>query len=157
MELDEKQRNIMRVLQKDAKKSLRDICNELDYPLSTVYSRIQRLEEEEVIEGYKTVFNAKKLGLPMTAFILVRLRFRDIGSKESYNFKEIANKLAQIREIQEVHMMAGDWDILIKFRARDAESVGEFVMEKLRTMEGIERSLTCIVFNTMKDTTDLPI
>jgi DNA-binding Lrp family transcriptional regulator len=133
MEYDDKQKEIMRIMQMDAKKSLRDISNELDYPLSTVYSRIQKLEEEKVIDGYKTVFNPIKLGLPTTAFILIRVKFREPGSKESYNFREIADKLAKIHEIQEVHMMAGDWDIFIKMKAADTKKVGEFVMDRLRT------------------------
>ena len=157
MSLDEKQREIMRVLQNDAKKSLREISDELDYPLSTVYSRIQKMEEDELINGYKTVFNADKIGLPTTAFILIRVRFRDSGSKESYEFREIAARLAKIPEIQEVHLMAGDWDIIIKYRAKDTKAVGDFVMDRLRTIEGIDRSLTCMVFDTVKDTTDLPI
>lgn len=157
MAFDEKQREIMRVLQMDAKKSLRDISDELGYPLSTVYSRILKMEEDGIIDGFKTVFNAEKIGLSTTAFILIRVRFRDSGSKESYEFREIAARLAKISEIQEVHLMAGDWDIIIKFRAVDTKAVGDFVMDRLRTIEGIERSLTCMVFDTVKDTTDLPI
>jgi DNA-binding Lrp family transcriptional regulator len=157
MEFDDKQREIMRVLQRDAKKSLREISDELDYPLSTVYSRILKMEEEGFINGYKTVFNAEKIGLPTTAFILIRLRFREPGSKESYEFREIADKIAKIPEIQEVHMMSGEWDVIVKYRAVNSKEVGAFIMDRLRKIEGVERCLTCMVFDTVKDTTDLPI
>ncbi len=157
MVIDEKQRKIIRELQKDAKQSLRDIGETLDLPVSTVYSRIQKMEDDKTIDGYKTVFNAEKVGLPSTAFILIRLRFSDLVNKAPYDFKEIAEKLAQLEEVQEVHLISGEWDMVVKVRGPSTKDIGQFVVDNLRTIEGVERCVTFMVFDSIKETTDLPI
>ncbi|MEW6070473.1 MAG: Lrp/AsnC ligand binding domain-containing protein [Candidatus Thermoplasmatota archaeon] len=59
--------------------------------------------------------------------------------------------LANLPEVQEVHIIAGEWDILIKLRAKDVDSIGKFVVDKMRAIKGIEKTLTCIVFETLKE------
>ncbi len=157
MVIDEKQRKIIRELQKDSKKSLRDIGATLDLPLSTVHSRIQKMEKDKLIIGQKTLFDAKKLGLPATAFIFVRLGFKDEEGKRASDYMKIIDKITAMPQVQEVHLMAGDWDIFIKVRAESTNAVGRLVMDDLRSIEGVDRCLTNMVFETAKETTDLPI
>jgi len=54
-------------------------------------------------------------------------------------------------------MMAGEWDFMVKIKARDSGEVGRFVMDKLRLVQGVERCLTCMVFETVKESGDIPI
>ncbi len=157
MVLDDKQKQIIRELQKDAKQSLRDIGETLDLPVSTVYSRIQKMESDNVIDSYKTVFNAEKVGLPSTAFILIRLSFSDPIDKKPYDFRDIAEKLALLDQVQEVHLISGEWDIVVKIKGPSTKDLGQFVVDNLRTLEGVERCTTFVVFDSVKETTDLPI
>lgn len=157
MEFDEKGRKIMRILQRDANSSYRGIAKEISCPVTTVYSRVKRHEEAGVISAYKTIFDPAEVGLPTTAFILVRVKFREPGIKDPYDFRKIATEVAKLREVQEVHMMAGEWDFMVKVKAVDTEEVGRFVMDKLRLVDGVDRSLTYMVFKTMKESGDLPI
>ena len=157
MVLDEKQRQIIRELQKDAKQSLRDLGETLNLPVSTVYSRIQKMENEKIIDSYKTIFNAEKVGLPSTAFILIRLRFSDLVNKIPYDFREIAEKLALLDEVQEVHLITGEWDMMVKVKGPSTKDIGQFVVDNLRTVEGVDRCTTFVVFDSIKETTDLPI
>lgn len=60
-------------------------------------------------------------------------------------------------EVQEVHIITGDWDILIKVKDRDVAAIGRFVVDKLRTVRGIEKIITCMVFDTAKETHDMAI
>lgn len=157
MKLDDKQRSIIRELQRDSKKSLRDIGNTLSLPLSTIHSRIQKMEKEEYITGHKTVFDARKLGLPTTAFIFVRLNFTEEEGRRAQDYMNIVDQITDNPHVQEVHLMAGDWDIFIKLRAESTQAVGRLVMDELRSIEGVDRCLTNMVFETVKETTDLPI
>jgi len=63
--------------------------------------------------------------------------------------------VARFPEVQEVHIITGDWDLLIKVKERDVASVGGFVVDKLRTVRGIEKTLTCMVFEAVKETLSL--
>lgn len=52
-----------------------------------------------------------------------------------------------------MHIITGDWDILIKVKAEDVDAVGNFVIDKLRLVKGIEKTLTCMIFHTEKEST----
>ncbi len=126
-------------------------------PITTVYSRIKRLEDSGVIRGYKPVLDAARLGRPTTAFILASITYRTPGVEETLDQRLIAQEVARFPEVQEVHIITGDWDLLIKVKGRDVADIGRFVVDKLRTVRGIEKTLTCMVFDTAKETLDLPL
>jgi len=65
--------------------------------------------------------------------------------------RKVAKEIAHFPEVQEVHIISGDWDILIKAKARDVDSIGKFVVDKLRLVQGIEKTLTCFVFESEKE------
>lgn len=65
--------------------------------------------------------------------------------------------MASFPEVQEVHIISGDWDLLIKVRTTDIDAVGRFVVDKLRTVRGIEKTVTCMVFDTAKETTEINV
>ncbi|MFQ6054209.1 MAG: Lrp/AsnC family transcriptional regulator [Candidatus Bathyarchaeia archaeon] len=157
MAVDERDIEILRLLQEDAKASAREISRRLECPITTVYSRIKRLEDAGVVEGYKPVLNAAKLGRPTTAFILASITYRTPGVEEPLDQRQIAREVARFPEVQEVHIITGDWDILIKVKDRDVHAIGRFVVDKLRTVQGIEKTLTCMVFDTVKETLDISL
>ena len=55
--------------------------------------------------------------------------------------------------MQEVHIITGDWDLLVKVRAASVDAIGKFVVDKLRLISGLDKTLTCMVFETVKETT----
>ncbi len=154
--IDEKDAEILRLLQKDCKISARKIAEELESPITTVYSRIKRMEEYGIIKGYKAVLDAGKVGLGTLAFILVSFTYRqeDRGASSQ---RDVAKKIAMLPEVQETHIITGDWDILLKVRVKNVEELGRFVIDRLRTIKGVEKTLTCVVLSTLKETIDIPV
>jgi DNA-binding Lrp family transcriptional regulator len=71
--------------------------------------------------------------------------------------RSIAREVGRFPEVQEVHIITGDWDLLIKVKERDVISMGDFVVDKLRAVRGIEKTLTCMVFDAVKETQYLPL
>jgi DNA-binding Lrp family transcriptional regulator len=155
--LDEKDVEILRMLMADAKTPVKDIAARIEAPITTVYSRIKRLEDTGVIRGYKTVVDAAKLGRPTTAFIFASFTYRPPGAARDLDQRETARMVAKFPEVQEISIITGDWDFLIKVKERDVSSVGSFVVDKLRTVQGISKTLTCMVFDSVKETTDIPL
>lgn len=154
---DELDKEIMRILQDNAKASAKEIGSIIDRPITTIYSRINRLEENGVITGYKTILNDKALDRPTTAFILASFTYRTPGREETLDQREVATEVAEFPEVQEVHIISGDWDYIIKVKEKDVAAVGDFVVDKLRTVRGIDNTLTCMVFNSVKESSDIPI
>ena len=155
--MDERDLEILRLLQRDAKASAREISRRIGSPITTVYSRIKRLEDSGVIKAYKPILDAAKLGRPTTAFIFASFAYRTPGVEEPLDQRHIAREVARLPEAQEVHIITGDWDILIKVKERDVAAIGRFVVDKLRNIRGIEKTLTCMVFGTAKETLDIAI
>lgn len=156
MSIDEKDKEILHMLIQDAKVSVKDISLRLDSPITTVYSRIKRLEDIGIIKSYKPILDAGKLGRPTTAFIFAQFTYRPIGVDKDLDQRQCAREVAKFPEVQEVHIITGDWDFLIKVKEKDVASVGQFVVDKLRTVKGISKTLTCMVFDSLKETQDIP-
>ncbi len=155
--LDEKDREILRMLMDDAKVSAKDISSKIDSPITTVYSRIKRLEDSKVIRGYKPMLDAGKLGRPTTAFIFVSFTYRPPGTDKDLDQREVAKRVGRFPEVQEIHIITGDWDFLIKVKEKDVNAVGKFVVDKLRTVPGISKTLTIMVFDAVKESMDVPL
>jgi len=79
------------------------------------------------------------------------MRFAYILIKaESGKIKEVADQLAEIEEISEVHSMSGPYDILTKVRVDQYEDLGDMVPGKIQKISGIRETNTFLVFNIFK-------
>jgi len=154
-ELDEKDLAILTLLQKNCKMTAREIARKIDSPITTVFAKMRRMEQQEVIKEYKAILDSKKLNFGTTAFILASFSYRN--GETPLSQRVIAEQIAKFPEVQDVHIISGDWDILIKIKEESVDAVGNFVIDKLRTVKGIEKTLTCMVFDTQKEATELTL
>ncbi|MEM2202494.1 MAG: Lrp/AsnC family transcriptional regulator [Candidatus Bathyarchaeia archaeon] len=155
--LDEKDLAILDLLQKNCKMTAKEIARKINSPITTVFAKIKRMEQQGIIKEYRAILDHKKLDFGVTAFILASFSYRTSKEEVPLSQRAIAEQISKFPEVQEVHIISGDWDILIKVKDKDVDSVGRFVIDKLRTVKGIEKTLTCMVFDTLKETTTIPI
>jgi Lrp/AsnC family leucine-responsive transcriptional regulator len=156
MKLDSTDIRLLNFLQQDSKKTAKQLGLALDTPVTTVYAKIKRMEELGLIRGYRAILDGSRLGFTATAFVLATFSYRSLGITETtLSQREVAKQVATFPEVQEVHIISGDWDLLIKVRTTDIDAVGKFVVDKLRTVRGIEKTVTCMVFNTTKETLEI--
>ena len=155
--LDEKDRAILTLIQGNCKLTAKQISKKIGSPITTVFAKIKRMEKLGVIEEYRAILDAKKLNRGATAFILASVSYRNGGNGALISQRDVAEHIAKFPEVQEVHIVAGDWDLLIKLKAETVDAIGKFVIDTLRIVKGIEESLTCMVFETCKETTNIPV
>jgi len=155
--LDNKDLAILRLLQENCKLSTRELASKVGSPVTTVYAKMRRMEDLGLIKGYKAVLDGDKLGVGTTAFILTSVAYRQTDRETLLSQREIAKEASKFAEVQEVHIITGDWDLLIKVKAEDVGAVGRFVIDKLRTIKGIEKTLTCVVFDTVREGLAIPV
>ncbi|HOE52382.1 MAG TPA: Lrp/AsnC family transcriptional regulator [Methanomassiliicoccales archaeon] len=144
--LDDKDRAILSALEKDSRRSTKAIAKDLNIPRATVHERIRRMMERGVIKGFTVVPDFGKLGEPVTAFILVSFLPNNHISQ-----RELAEKIGRLEGVHAVHLISGEHDILLKVRGESMERIGDLVIDKLRQMDGVGRTLTCTCFSTVKD------
>ena len=155
IKIDRKDVEILKLLQEDCKRPMKEIARKIDSPITTVYAKVKRMEDLGIIKHYKAVLDAKKLDKGTTAFILVSFGYRAPGIEKPLDQREIADKIAKFPEVLETHLISGNWDILIKIKAKNVDEVGKFVIDKLRKVEGIEKTLSCMVYGTAKESLDV--
>lgn len=152
---DPKDIEILKMVQENCHLTAREISERIDLPITTVFAKIKRMERLGIIKAYHAVLDAVKLDMATTAFILASFAYR--RGRRALSQRKVANEIAQFPEVQEVHIISGDWDILMKVRSRDVDSIGKFVVDKLRLVDGIEKTLTCLVFESQKESTAISL
>jgi Lrp/AsnC family transcriptional regulator, leucine-responsive regulatory protein len=157
VKLDEKDLAILTLIQENSKLTANQIAKKINTPITTVFAKTKRMEEMGIIKQYRAILSAEKLNLGTAAFILAAVSYRTKNDDETpISQRKVAEEIARFPEVQEVHIITGDWDLLVKLRAENVDAVGKFVVDKLRLIKGLDKTLTCMVFETVKESTSLP-
>jgi DNA-binding Lrp family transcriptional regulator len=157
LNLDEKDLEILRLTQRNCKLTAREIARKIGSPITTVFAKIKRMEQVGIIKEYRAILDPRKLDHGTAAFIFASVSYGSRNSENILTQRDIAKEIAKFPEVQEVHIITGDWDLLIKLRGKDVDTLGRIVIDRLRLVKGIEKTLTCMVFETTKETTEIPI
>jgi Lrp/AsnC family leucine-responsive transcriptional regulator len=155
IKLDEKDVAILALIQENSNLTAKQIAKKINAPITTVFAKTKRMEEIGIIKEYRAVLASEKLGAGTTAFILASVSYRAKADNSPVSQRAVAEEIAKFPEVQEVHIITGDWDLLIKLRAESVDAIGKFVVDKLRLISGLEKTLTCMVFETVKETTKI--
>lgn len=141
---------ILTLMQEDGRITNAEIARRVGMVPSATLDRIRKLESAGIIQGYQVMIDPQALGLMVTAFIFV-------DADESSTDWSVAEKLAEIAEVQEVHYIAGEDCYLTKVRATDTEALGHLVRDQIGAIEGVTSTRTSIVMTTIKETSVLPL
>ncbi|MDD4239310.1 MAG: Lrp/AsnC family transcriptional regulator [Desulfotomaculaceae bacterium] len=132
---------IMKSLQENARSSYQDIATQIGVSRVTVYERIRKLIESGIIEGFHMRVNARKIGYNVTAIVgLITVQ----GNKANRTTEE----LQQITEVEEVHVVTGRYDYLVKVRALDNEDLQNILLNKIDQVYGFRRAETMVVLSS---------
>jgi Lrp/AsnC family leucine-responsive transcriptional regulator len=154
--LDEKDLAILQLIQENSKLTAKQIARKIDSPITTVFAKTKRMEELGIIKQYRAILSPEKLNLATAAFILASVSYAAKSDGAPISQRAVAEEISRFPEVQEVHIITGDWDLLVKLRAENVDAIGKFVVDKLRLIKGLEKTLTCMVFETVKETSSLP-
>jgi Lrp/AsnC family transcriptional regulator, leucine-responsive regulatory protein len=153
--LDEKDVAILTLIQENSKLTARQIAQRINAPITTVFAKTKRMEELGIIKEYRAILTPTKLNSGTAAFILASVYYRVKADDIPVSQRDVAEEIGKFPEVQEVHIITGDWDLLVKLRTQSVDAVGKFVVDKLRLIKGLEKTLTCMVFETVKETTKI--
>jgi Lrp/AsnC family leucine-responsive transcriptional regulator len=155
IKLDEKDMAILSLIQENSKLTARQVAQRIDVPITTVFAKTKRMEELGVIQHYRAILAPETLDAGTAAFVLASVSYRTKVGEVAISQRTVAEEIAKFSEVQEVYIITGDWDLLVKLRAESVDAVGKFVVDKLRLISGLEKTLTCMVFETVKETTEI--
>lgn len=165
--LDEIDKEILRVLQENCDMSLKQIKNKVEanlrkrgvrkrVPRTTVHSKIKRLEELEIIESRKAILDHELLGKDVIAFVFLNYeRIEDLERGKSAEV--VIENLMTLPGVQEIYTVAGEQDMLLKFKTDSVRSLARTVLDNIREQEGVTASVTSIVLRKHLETTKVDI
>ncbi|MBI4020650.1 MAG: Lrp/AsnC family transcriptional regulator [Candidatus Aenigmarchaeota archaeon] len=145
--LDEKDRKILELLRQNAKLTTQQISKKTLIPITTVHNRIKKMESTGIIKGYTVLVDHKKLGKDVLAFILLAVSYV-LPSGKKISQADLAKAIGRMPEVEEVHIVTGGTDIIIKIRVKDMDELNTFVITRLRNLEGVENTQTIIALST---------
>jgi Lrp/AsnC family leucine-responsive transcriptional regulator len=149
--IDETDRKILSLLQDNARMTQAEIAKAVGLAPSAVLERMRKLEARGAIRGYVALVDPHVVDQRMLAFVAVRTS--TMGQEEI----GVADRLAAIPEVLEVHFVAGDDCLLLKMRARDAEHIGELLRNQVGTVPGVRSTRTTIVLGSTKESPRIPV
>ena len=144
--LDSTDMKILDVLSKNSDFSVRKISKKLLIPVTTVHHRLKKLNEFGVIKNYSITIDHKKLGNDICAYVLIKIDY-DILKQKKITQQEIAKKLKHLGNIENVALITGVRDILLKVRTKNISELNKFITQYLRNVESVESTETLIVLD----------
>jgi DNA-binding Lrp family transcriptional regulator len=64
--------------------------------------------------------------------------------------RDLAEQISKIQGIEEVHIISGEWDIIAKVRSSSIEDIGDLILDRIRALEGVGSTITCVSFSVVK-------
>lgn len=150
--LDRTDRRILQILQGQGRISNVDLARQVNLSPTPCLERVRRLEREGVITGYMAVIDAEKVNLGMAIFVEVRL---DHTTPEA--FQRFRSAVADLDEVTECYMIAGEFDYLLKLQVPDVTAYRRFMNEALPMLPDVLHTRSYIVVEQLKGNAPLPL
>lgn len=144
--LDQFDRVIVSILQTEGRITLTELASRVGLTKTPCAARVKRLEAEGYILGYKAIVDSEKLGLGHLAFVEVKLDNTKLAALEAFN--EAARK---IPEIEQLHLIAGPFDYLVKVRTADINAFRLVLGEKLSALPHVSHTSSFVSMATVVD------
>jgi Lrp/AsnC family leucine-responsive transcriptional regulator len=150
--LDETDRRILRVLQKQGRITNADLSEQVNLSPSACHRRVQRLEEDGFIAAFVALLDARKLGRPTTVYVEITL----ISQAEDV-LDAFERAVARVPDLLECHLMAGSADYLLKIMVQDTEDFARIHRQYLSRLPGVRQMQSSFALRTVVKTTALDV
>ena len=142
MRFDEKDQQILRHLLTDSRQSARQLAMRLGISTVTTISRMKKLHDEKIIQGYSVLLDHELLGYDLTAIVEI--------STTQGKMLEIENEISKHENVIAVYDITGETDILLIAKFKERKLLSDFV-KSLSALPNVEKTITHIVLNTIKE------
>ena len=146
--MDAEDREIIDMLQRHARVSQQEMAEAVGLSQPAVAERVRKLEQRGVITGYSARVNAVELGKDVTAFIGVNI-------EHPKYFESFAKRVLALPDVLECHRVSGSDSYLLKVKTANTRSLDALLVEGLRTIPGVTRTLTTLVLASIKEDTHI--
>lgn len=151
-ELDRIDRQILSILQRDARIANTELADEIGLTPAPTLRRVRRLEEEGVIHHYVALLNPKLVNRDLMVMVRVTL---DKQTKQG--FQDFAEQMRARPEVLECYLCLGGTDYFLKVATRDLMEYQRFLVDVLAANPLVQHTDSILVVKQEKQTTALPL
>jgi Lrp/AsnC family leucine-responsive transcriptional regulator len=135
VEVDDLDLALLRALATDARQSQRALARKIAMSPPAVADRLARLERSGVIRGYQVDIDWGALGFPVVVYLAVT-------AGEGMDLSEIIRAIAALPEAEDMSVVTGSLDLLVRLRVRDHSHLRELLLTKIFQVNGVQRTET---------------
>ncbi len=135
--IDERDRRILQVLQRDARATFADIGERVGMASSTVHDRVRKLEQAGVIRGYRADVDPERLGLFVSALV-------SVTPLDPTQPDDVPERVIEFDEVEACHSVAGDENYVLKVRTSTTAEL-EDLLRRLREKAGVLTRTTVVL------------
>ncbi|RLF04370.1 MAG: AsnC family transcriptional regulator [Thermoprotei archaeon] len=146
--LDEIDKELLRILQDNAKTPYSKISKRLGVSEATVHLRIRKLLKRGVIKRFQAIVDPEKVGKGTVAIIAL--------TADPRKYEEVLEKLKEIPDVYEIYDVTGEYYTILKVRVGSREELTK-ILDEIGRIEGVESTRTMFVLRTIKEETRLVI
>ncbi|SEK49628.1 Lrp/AsnC ligand binding domain-containing protein [Roseivivax marinus] len=144
--LDRFDHAILSTLAEQGRISITELARRIGLSKSPTQARLRRLEETGAIRGYRAILDPIRLGLDHVAFVEVRLTDTREDALAAFN-----DAVARIPEIEQAHLIAGNFDYLLKVRTGSMRAYRAVLAESISTLPYIASTSTYVAMQAVKE------
>jgi DNA-binding Lrp family transcriptional regulator len=146
VDLDRINKKILRELESDGRMSNTDLAERVGLSPSACLRRVQELERQDLITGYKALVNPAARGVGVTVYVSVGLTEHGKGKLESFQ-----KAIARVQEVRECHVVTGSFEFLLRVEVADLEAYKNVHTEVLADIPNVASIVSNIVLDSPKD------
>jgi DNA-binding Lrp family transcriptional regulator len=140
--LDALDLRILLLLSENARLSIRGVAREIGMSAPSVAERISRLEQSGAIRGYRAIIDPRALDAPLVVYV-------GAIAVQGTDQQKVVQALRELVEVEDVRIVTGAHDMLIRLRVRDTEHLRECLFERIWNIKGLERTETYVGIDEM--------
>ena len=143
---------ILAALQQDARITNQTLADELGMSASPCWRKVRKLEDDDVIQGYRAVLDRRKIGLGVMVFIRV-----SIDSHSEAEARKFEREVIELEDVVACYSIGGDADFLLQVVAGDLDTYADFSMSVIRRLPGIKEMQSMFVLKEIKPFVEYPV
>ncbi len=141
---------VLRILEENARYTNEEIAMMTGQTAVEVAEEIDRLEKDGIIRGYKAIVDRDRLSDEMPNMVSAIIELR-VTPKRDAGFDEIAEKIAQYSEVEDVYLMSGGYDLALTITAKSFKDIALFVSQRLATLDSVLSTATHFILSRYKE------
>jgi Lrp/AsnC family leucine-responsive transcriptional regulator len=150
--LDRIDRRLLAALQENGRLTVAELAERVGLTASPCSRRLRILEEAGVIHRYAALIDQKKVGLPVSVFVSIKLE-----RQQEDKLQRFEDAIRRCPEVLECYLMTGPRDYLLRVVARDLADYERFVKDTLTRIDGIANIESSFALGQVKHSSALPL